>query len=80
MSYQFFYYHNLWVKCSISMLRTFFFIAETGSLSQAAASVHRTQSAVSMQIRRRNDGKLIYSDEQTKGWTDRGADTLVKDI
>jgi DNA-binding transcriptional LysR family regulator len=36
----------------LDLLRTFVFIAETGSLSQAAASVHRTQSAVSMQMRR----------------------------
>jgi DNA-binding transcriptional LysR family regulator len=34
------------------LLRTFVFIAETGSLSRAATCVHRTQSAVSMQVRR----------------------------
>src|SRR3954466_5164716 len=34
------------------LLRTFIFIAETGSLIRAAACVHRTQSAVSMQVRR----------------------------
>jgi DNA-binding transcriptional LysR family regulator len=36
----------------LDLLRTFVFIAETGSLSRAAACVHRTQSAVSMQMRR----------------------------
>jgi DNA-binding transcriptional LysR family regulator len=36
----------------LDLLRTFVFIAETGSLSQAAVCVHRTQSAVSMQVRR----------------------------
>ena len=34
------------------LLRTFVFVAETGSLSQAAARVFRTQSAVSMQMQR----------------------------
>jgi DNA-binding transcriptional LysR family regulator len=39
----------------LDLLRTFVFIAETGSLSQAAACVHRTQSAISMQVRRLED-------------------------
>jgi DNA-binding transcriptional LysR family regulator len=36
----------------LDLLRTFVLIAETGSLSRAAVCVHRTQSAVSMQMRR----------------------------
>lgn len=36
----------------LELLRTLVFIAETGSLSRAAACVHRTQSAISMQVRR----------------------------
>jgi DNA-binding transcriptional LysR family regulator len=36
----------------LDLLRTFVFVAETGNLSQAANFVHRTQSAVSMQMQR----------------------------
>src|SRR5262245_27155673 len=36
----------------LDLLRTFVFITETGSLSKAAACVHRTQSAVSMRVHR----------------------------
>jgi DNA-binding transcriptional LysR family regulator len=39
----------------LDLLRTLVFIAETGSLSKAAACVHRTQSAVSMQVHRLED-------------------------
>jgi DNA-binding transcriptional LysR family regulator len=36
----------------LDLLRTFVFVVDTGSLSQAATRVHRTQSAVSMQMQR----------------------------
>jgi DNA-binding transcriptional LysR family regulator len=36
----------------LDLLRTFIFVADAGSLSQAAIRVHRTQSAVSMQMQR----------------------------
>ena len=39
----------------IDLLRTFIAIAETGSFTAAARRVHRTQSAVSMQIKRLED-------------------------
>ena len=38
------------------LLRTFLAVAETGNLTRAGESVHRTQSAVSMQIKRLEDG------------------------
>jgi DNA-binding transcriptional LysR family regulator len=45
----------------LELLRTFAFVAETGSLSQAAGRVHRTQSAVSMQMQRLQEmaGKVL---------------------
>ena len=48
-------------RLDLDLLRTFVFIAETGSVSRAAACVHRTQSAVSMQVRRLEEavGKLL---------------------
>lgn len=44
------------------LLRTFVAIAETGSFTEAAARVHRTQSAVSMQMKRLEDmtGKRLF--------------------
>lgn len=38
------------------LLRTFLAVAETGNLTRAGERVHRTQSAVSMQIKRLEDG------------------------
>jgi len=47
------------------MLRSFIAIADSGSFSQAARQVHRTQSAVSMQIKKLEDlvGKMLLSRE-----------------
>jgi len=47
------------------MLRSFVAIADSGSFSQAARQVHRTQSAVSMQIKKLEDliGKPLLSRE-----------------
>ena len=49
----------------MDMLMTFLEIAESGSFSQAARQVNRTQSAVSMQIRRLEEivGKPLFSRE-----------------
>ncbi|MDQ0316534.1 LysR substrate-binding domain-containing protein [Amorphus orientalis] len=46
----------------LDQLRTFIAIAETGSFTRAAESVHKTQSAVSMQMRRLEErvGKPIF--------------------
>ena len=45
------------------LLRTFVAIAETGSFTAAAARVHRTQSAVSMQIKRLEEtlGRALFA-------------------
>jgi DNA-binding transcriptional LysR family regulator len=51
IKHQFFCYHPH-KMLDLDLLRTFVFVAETGSLSQAAARVLRTQSAVSMQMQR----------------------------
>ena len=47
----------------LDQLRTFVAIAETGSFTKAADVVHKTQSAVSMQMRRLEEriGKPIFS-------------------
>ena len=44
------------------LLRTFIAIADTGNFSQAAEQVHRTQSAVSMQVKRLEEliGKPLF--------------------
>jgi DNA-binding transcriptional LysR family regulator len=49
----------------IDQLRTFVAIADTGSFTRAAESVHKTQSAVSMQMKRLEDrvGKAIFQRE-----------------
>src|SRR3954453_13473314 len=46
----------------IDQLRTFVAIADTGSFTRAAEIVHKTQSAVSMQMKRLEDrvGKRIF--------------------
>lgn len=46
----------------LDQLRTFLAIAESGSFTSAAANVHRTQSAVSMQMRRLEEriGKPLF--------------------
>ena len=46
----------------LDQLRTFLAIAETGSFTRAAEIVHRTQSAVSMQMRKLEDrlGKVLF--------------------
>lgn len=46
----------------VDLLRTFIAIAETGSFTRAASEVHKTQSAVSMQMRRLEEtvGKALF--------------------
>ena len=41
------------------LLRTFVAIVDAGGFTQAAKQVHRTQSAVSMQVRRLEDRKSV---------------------
>src|SRR5689334_15918463 len=47
----------------LDQLRTFVAIAESGSFTRAASAVHKTQSAVSMQMRRLEEriGKAIFA-------------------
>lgn len=47
---------------SIEFLKTFLVAIEAGSFTQAAAAVHRTQSAVSMQMKRLEEeiGKPLF--------------------
>ena len=51
------------VLIDIDQLRTFIAIAETGSFTKAAEVVHKTQSAVSMQMKRLEErlGKPIFA-------------------
>jgi DNA-binding transcriptional LysR family regulator len=50
------------INLPTELLRTFIAIADTGNFSQAAELVHRTQSAVSMQIKRLEElvGKSLF--------------------
>lgn len=67
------------VNLPIELLRTFLAIADGGNFSQAAEQVHRTQSAVSMQIKRLEElvGKpLLNRDRQATRLTQEGQ-TLV---
>ncbi len=52
----------------LDQLRTFLAIAETGSFTSAATNVHRTQSAVSMQMRRLEEriGKSLFERDGRK--------------
>jgi DNA-binding transcriptional LysR family regulator len=57
------------------LLRTFIAIAETGSFTAAARRVHRTQSAVSMQIKRLEEGlgrSLFEREGRSSGLTAHG--------
>ena len=47
----------------LDQIRTFLAIADTGSFTRAAEEVHRTQSAVSMQMRRLEEriGKSLFA-------------------
>jgi DNA-binding transcriptional LysR family regulator len=59
----------------LDQLRTFVAIAETGSFTRAADAVHKTQSAVSMQMRRLEEriGKAIFMrDGRASRLTDEG--------
>ncbi len=67
------------INLPTELLRTFLAIADGGNFSQAAAQVHRTQSAVSMQIKRLEElvGKpLLNRDRQAARLTSEGL-TLV---
>lgn len=59
----------------LDQLQTFIAIADTGSFTRAAEEVHRTQSAVSMQMRRLEEriGKPLFEkDGRTNRLTDEG--------
>src|SRR5690242_1568476 len=59
----------------IDQLRTFIAIAETGSFTKAAEFVHKTQSAVSMQMKRleeRLDRPIFVRDGRTSKLTEDG--------
>jgi DNA-binding transcriptional LysR family regulator len=61
------------------LLRSFVAIAETGSFTAAAHRVHRTQSAVSMQIKRLEDllGRELFAREGRKIPLTRDGETLL---
>lgn len=64
----------------LDQLTTFIAIADTGSFTRAAEEVHRTQSAVSMQMRRLEDrvGKpLFQKDGRTNRLTENGERLLT---
>ncbi len=59
----------------LDQLQTFISIADTGSFTRAAEEVHRTQSAVSMQMRRLEEriGKPLFEkDDRTNKLTEEG--------
>ena len=59
----------------LDQLQTFITIADTGSFTRAADEVHRTQSAVSMQMRRLEEriGKPLFEKEgRTNRLTEEG--------
>ena len=59
----------------LDQLHTFITIADMGSFTKAADEVHRTQSAVSMQMRRLEDriGKSLFEkDGRTNRLTEEG--------
>src|ERR1700754_668662 len=63
----------------LDQLHTFITIADTGSFTRAAGEVHRTQSAVSMQMRRLEDriGKPLFEkDGRTNKLTEEGGKLL----
>ena len=63
----------------IDQLRTFIAIAETGSFTKAAAVVHKTQSAVSMQMKRleeRIERPIFARDGRASKLTEDGARLL----
>ena len=63
------------------LLRTFVAVAETGNFTRAATQVNRTQSAVSMQIKRLEDmvGEMLFSrGPRGVGLTRKGDELLSK--
>ena len=68
------------VPLDLDQLQTFVAIADTGSFTRAADEVHRTQSAVSMQMRRLEEriGKALFEkDGRTNRLTDHGEKLLA---
>lgn len=64
----------------LDQLHTFITIADTGSFTKAAEEVHRTQSAVSMQMRRLEErlGKALFEkDGRTNRLTEEGEKLLT---
>jgi DNA-binding transcriptional LysR family regulator len=64
----------------LDQLQTFVAIADTGNFTRAAEEVHRTQSAVSMQMRRLEEriGKLLFEkDGRTNRLTEEGERLLT---
>jgi DNA-binding transcriptional LysR family regulator len=67
------------VHLDSDLLRTFVAVAETGNFTRAAAQVNRTQSAVSMQIKRLEDmvGDMLFArGSRGVGLTARGTELL----
>lgn len=67
------------INLPTELLRTFIAIADTGNFSQAAEQVHRTQSAVSMQVKRLEEliGKPLFKrDSRTSRLTADGLTLL----
>ena len=67
------------VPLDLDQLQTFISIADTGSFTRAAEEVHRTQSAVSMQMRRLEEriGKPLFEkDGRTNKLTEDGEKLL----
>jgi DNA-binding transcriptional LysR family regulator len=67
--------HRMTALIDIDQLRTFIAIAETGSFTKAAEVVHKTQSAVSMQMKRleeRLDKPIFVRDGRSSKLTEDG--------
>ena len=52
----------------VDLLKTFLAIADNGSFTRAAEEVHKTQSAVSMQMKRLEE--LVGTPAVCQGWPD----------
>lgn len=68
------------LQLDIDLLRTFIAIADAGSLTRAAAEVGRTQSALSMQLKRMEeivDGAVLVRTARGVELTSRGGRLLA---
>jgi DNA-binding transcriptional LysR family regulator len=67
------------VNLDIDLLRTFVAIADSGSFTRAADTVHRTQSAVSMQVKRLEEvvGKPVFHRDGRRVRLTAGGEALL---